>query len=71
MASDGHNTDGLSLPPVTWTQSGQVSLTLAQRPGSGRELSSEEEMEGTSLTGESWETSTRRNRHGNKWKVGT
>ena len=68
MASEGHSASSgeLSLPPTTWNQSGQVSLTLAQRPGPGGEPTSEEEMEGTSMTGEGWETSTRRNRHGNK-----
>ena len=73
MASDGHSAGSgeLSLPPATWSQSGQVSLTLAQRPGPGGERSSseEEEMEGTGEIGETgggWETSMRRDQHGKK-----
>ena len=50
MASVGSSTSQVSLQPATWSQAGQVSLTLAQRPGAGRELSEEDEEEHMELS---------------------
>ena len=41
-----------------------MSLTLAQGPSTGRQLSEEDEEEQLELSSEGWDTATRRSRYG-------
>ena len=69
MASVRSCTSQFSLKPPTWSQADQVSLTLAQRPGAGRELSEDDEKEQMELSSEGLDTARRRNRYGSGKKV--
>ena len=63
MASVRHCAE-TSLLPATWSEAGQVSLTLAQHSSTGGELSEEDEEEQMELSSEGWNIVTRRSRYG-------